>query len=242
MIPRLGDAPDAPFPPPAQALQEPDGLLAWGGDLSPGRLLRAYARGIFPWYSEDDPILWWCPQQRCIIKTGAVHVSRRLHRQLQRSAWHVTADLAFGQVVSGCATRAVFHLDHAGNDGSLRANCIAWAFAHSIEVWDQETLIGGLYGVALGRMFFGESMYSARSNASKVVLVELCRVLEHWGFSWMDCQVPNPHLFRMGAERIERAEFLAGVRHRVSQHEEPGPWTRRFSESLEALGGGSAAS
>ena len=241
MIPRLGDAPDAPFPPPAQALQEPDGLLAWGGDLSPGRLLRAYARGIFPWYSEDDPILWWCPQQRCVIKTGAVHVSRRLHRQLRSGAWHVTADLAFGQVVSGCATarpstwiipemiEAYEELHRLG-------------FAHSIEVWDQETLIGGLYGVALGRMFFGESMYSARSNASKVVLVELCRVLEHWGFSWMDCQVPNPHLFRMGAERIERAEFLAGVRHRVSQYEEPGPWTRRFNESLEALGGGSAAS
>ncbi len=235
MIPRLGHSPEALFPPPDEALEEPDGLLAWGGDLSPTRLLRAYAHGIFPWYSEDDPILWWCPEQRCILRTDQVHVARRLGRQLRQGTWQVTADLAFDQVVSGCAntrtaTWIMPEMMHAY--GQLHE----LGHAHSIEVWDEDELIGGLYGVALGQMFFGESMYSARTNASKVVLAQLCRVLDQWGFSWLDCQVPNPHLFRMGAQRISRTEFLDGVRKRVSQPRPPGSWTQRFSETLDQLG------
>lgn len=235
VIPRLGNNPGAPFPPQAEALEEPDGLLAWGGDLSPPRLLNAYAQGIFPWYSEDDPILWWCPEQRCIMHTDSVYVSRRLGRQLGQCAWRVTADLAFTQVVSACATSRTstwIMPEMIEAYGVLHE----LGHAHSIEVWDKEELIGGLYGVALGHMFFGESMYSAQSNASKVVLVELCRVLQHWGFSWMDCQVPNPHLFRMGAQRIKRDQFLDGVDSRVGKQRAAGSWTREFAQSLDTLG------
>ena len=179
--------------------------------------------------------MWWCPAQRCIIRTGQLHVSQRLARQLRKADWQVTADLAFKQVISACAlTRPSTWImpEMIEAYGVLHE----LGHAHSIEAWEGEDLIGGLYGVALGHMFFGESMYSARSNASKVVLADLCRVLNQWGYSWMDCQVPNPHLFRMGAQRIGRDEFLEGVSTRVAMPREPGSWTRRFRESLDDLG------
>lgn len=234
VIPRLGDAPGAPFPPPGEALTDPDGLLAWGGDLSPGRLLRAYRQGIFPWYSAGDPLLWWCPAERCLIPTDALHVSRRLARVLRQERFRVTADQAFDAVVEGCAStrRSTWIVpEMAAAYGRLHA----LGHAHSIEAWQDGELVGGLYGVALGRMFFGESMFSARSEASKVVLARLCAVLDHWGFPWLDGQVRNPHLFRMGAVTVPREAFLDRVAALVSEEGRVGPWTRDFEATLSRL-------
>lgn len=230
MIPRLGDDPGAPFPPPEEALPRPDGLLAWGGDLSRERLLRAYGQGIFPWYSEDEPILWWTPARRCVLRTANFHVSRRLGRLLRQGRIEVTADRDFPGVLAGCAT---------ARDGTWITPEMAVAFtelhragdAHSFEAWRDGELVGGLYGVALGRMFFGESMYSAADNASKVVMARLCAVLDDWGFSWMDCQVPSRHLYRLGAEMIPRERFLEGVRERTALPFASGSWTDRFADS-----------
>ena len=235
MIPRLGDAPGDPFPPVESALETPDGLLAWGGDLSPTRLLNAYRQGIFPWFSGDDPILWWSPARRCVIPTNAVHCSRRLERMLRQHRFTLTADTAFDAVVSACAgtrdstwitdamARAYGRLHHLG-------------YAHSFEAWEGERLVGGLYGVGLGRMFFGESMFSTVNNASKVILVRLGAVLNHWGYPWLDGQVESEHLRRMGAVLLDRSEFVAGVRELCELSGVPGPWTRAFREACEELG------
>ena len=220
MIPRLGEHPGAPFPPAHEALDEPDGLLAWGGDLSPERLLRAYGRGIFPWFSDEDPILWWCPAQRCVLPTEKLHVSRRLARRLHNGNWRFSADTAFDQVLDGCADsrdstwitpamkQAYRHLHELG-------------YAHSFEAWLDDELAGGLYGVGLGRMFFGESMFSARTDGSKAVLTRLCPALKDWGIPWLDCQVPNPHLTSLGARSIPRDEFLDGLGNKmIESHRE----------------------
>lgn len=234
MIPRLGDAPGAPFPPAGEALAEPDGLLAWGGDLSPERLLRAYRRGIFPWYSEGDPLLWWCPAERCVIPTDGVHVSRRLGRVLRQDRFRVTADRAFEAVVEGCASarRSTWIVpEMAAAYGRLHA----LGHAHSIEAWQDDELVGGLYGVALGRMFFGESMFSARAEASKVVLARLCAVLDRWNFPWLDGQVPSPHLYRMGAVTVQRATFLDRIAALAADEGRVGAWTRDFEATLSRL-------
>ncbi len=234
MIPRLGHEPGAPFPPPEQALEDPDGLLAWGGDLSPERLLHAYRHGVFPWFSEGDPILWWCPARRCALRTARPHVSRRLARVLRGGRFEVTADRAFDRVVDGCATTrdsTWITPDMASAYGRLHRR----GHAHSFEAWVDGELAGGLYGVAVGRMFFGESMYSAADNASKVVLVQLCAVLERWSFPWLDAQVPNPHLFRMGAENMGREAFLRRVRKLVGEPARVGSWSDAFAAELGAL-------
>ncbi len=210
MIPRLGTDPASPFPDPESALAEPDGLLAWGGDLDPVRLTNAYHEGIFPWYSEDQPILWWCPSQRCVLVPDRVHVSRRLQRVLRRGEFRVTADTDFAGVVEGCAlprkSQESTWITPAMAEAYLRLHRIG--IAHSIEVWHGERLAGGLYGLALGSMFFGESMFSLAADASKVALVTLCRQLHAWNFALLDCQVSNPHLGRMGAVEISRSKFL----------------------------------
>jgi len=247
VIPRLGDEPGAPFPPVNLALEDPDGLLAWGGDLSPERLLNAYRQGIFPWYSDDDPLLWWSPAQRCVIPVDKLHISRRLARQLRNGPVKVTADRAFEAVVEGCArtrkdtwittdmARAYTQLHQLGH-------------AHSFEAWVDGELVGGLYGVALGHMFFGESMYSARSNASKIVMARLCAVLREWSFPWLDCQVPNPHLFRLGARREPRDQFVATVANLVREQGRVGDWGEAFDATLAgssapgAQGAGSSSS
>jgi len=232
VIPRLGDNPASPFPPNGQALRDPDGLLAWGGDLHPERLLNAYRHGIFPWYSENDPILWWSPACRCVFDTNAVHVSRRLRRQLRHCNWTLTADLAFDQVVEGCAVSRESTWIMPEMAAAYR-QLHELGHAHSFELWDEETLIGGLYGVAIGRMFFGESMYSARSNASKVILARGCPVLARWGFEWMDCQIPNPHLLRMGARPMDREAFMQGLALKVQRPGLTGPWSERFAAALD---------
>jgi leucyl/phenylalanyl-tRNA--protein transferase len=210
----LGAAPDAPFPAPEDALREPDGLLAAGGDLSPARLLNAYRHGIFPWYSEGEPPLWWSPDPRTVFRTDRVARARRFRRGLASSPWRVVADTAFERVVDTCA-----RIPRRGQAGTWITAEMAAAYvelhrlghAHSIEVFDDATLVGGIYGVAIGRMFFGESMFSARPDGSKVALAGLAHLLAAWGWPLIDAQVENPHLVSLGAERWPRARFLEAV-------------------------------
>lgn len=209
MIPILSQDPESPFPPVERALEYPPGLLAAGGDLSPARLLNAYRHGIFPWYSEGEPILWWSPAPRCVLFPERVHVSRRLRRRYNQGRFTLGADQAFAQVIHACAeprpgqnetwitsdmVNAYIHLHGLG-------------VAHSVEVWLDGELAGGIYGLALGRVFFGESMFSTHTDASKVALVALCRQLQQWNFTLLDCQVSNPHLESMGAVDVTRDEF-----------------------------------
>ena len=209
MIPLLATDPESPFPPTDQALNDPQGLLAIGGDLSPTRLINAYRQGIFPWYSEDQPILWWSPAPRCVIYPGAVHVSRRLRRRFNQGLFTITVDRAFPEVIEACAG------PRRDQDGTWITPEMLTAYlrlhelgvAHSVEVHMDGDLAGGIYGLALGGMFFGESMFSKRDDASKVALVTLCRQLDEWGFSLLDCQVSNSHLLSMGAKEISREAF-----------------------------------
>jgi len=234
VIPQLDPDPRGPFPPPEEALAEPDGLLAWGGDLCPERLVNAYSHGVFPWYSPGEPILWWCPSVRCMLRTGHIHVARRLARTLRQGQFHVTADRAFTRVIDACATRRPSTWI---TPGMQRAYCDLHGLriAHSVEVWQGGSLAGGLYGIALGAMFFGESMYSDRTDASKIALVSLCRVLSTWGQDWMDCQVCNPHLERLGAVAMPRAEFLAILADSLARPARAGAWGERFEEALGSV-------
>ncbi|GGK05664.1 leucyl/phenylalanyl-tRNA--protein transferase [Luteimonas terricola] len=236
----LGTNPGAPFPDPETALREPDGLLAIGGDLSPRRLLNAYANGIFPWYSQGQPLLWWSPDPRTVFATDGVHLSSRFRRQLRRSDWTVVADRAFDQVVLACATAP-----GRGGHGTWITDAMRAAYstlhaighAHSIEVLDgQGRLVGGLYGVAVGRMFFGESMFSGESGGSKVALAALARVLHGWGWPLLDAQVENAHLQRMGAQAWARPRFLAEVRRLAALPGRVGPWDAAFGLPAASLG------
>ena len=234
----LPDDPHAPFPPAGQALDEPDGLLALGGDLSVPRLLQAYRHGIFPWYSRGQPILWWSPDPRTVFRTDGVRLSSRFRRELRRSRWQVRADTAFAEVVACCAT-----IPRPGQDGTWILPEMQQAYrrlhalghAHSVEVYDEDgALAGGIYGVAVGRMFFGESMFSARSGGSKIALAALARRLHEWGWPLLDAQVANPHLETLGAEAWPRARFLAEVATLVRQPGREGPWTRAFGTMAAA--------
>jgi len=203
-------APARAFPDPSRALRHPNGLLAAGGDLGADRLVAAYKRGIFPWYSAGEPILWWSPDPRTVFLPGGVHVSRHLRRRLRGNDFGVTLDRDFAGVIRGCAEP---RRDHEGTwltPEMQRAYCHLHALgvAHSVEVWAGDELVGGLYGVALGRAFFGESMFSRRTDASKVALAVLSRQLQRWEFLVFDCQVGSPHLYRMGAVDMPRRRFL----------------------------------
>jgi leucyl/phenylalanyl-tRNA---protein transferase len=197
------------FPDPERA--EPDGLLAVGGDLSPERLLTAYAEGIFPWFSEGTPILWWSPDPRLVLDPPALHVPRSLARTMRRGPYRVTADAAFDRVIRRCAEQP-----RPGQDGTwitddmVRAyeRLHALGFAHSFEAWEGEALAGGLYGVSLGAAFFGESMFADRPDASKVAFARAIEWLRGWDVGLVDCQVRTDHLVRFGAREIPRAEFL----------------------------------
>ncbi|UCE88412.1 MAG: leucyl/phenylalanyl-tRNA--protein transferase [Pseudomonadota bacterium] len=201
------------FPEVSSALRDPDGLLAAGGDLSPERLLAAYRRGIFPWYSEGQPILWWSPDPRAVMFPENLRVSRSLRKTVRQRRFRVTFDTAFAQVVAACAgprdsesgTWITAEMQAAYQRLHTRGK------AHSVECWQGENLVGGLYGVALGRVFFGESMFSAVSDASKVAFVYLVRHLEAWGVPVIDCQVHTGHLASLGAQSIPRARFVALV-------------------------------
>lgn len=207
------------FPAPSQALREPNGLLAIGGDLGVPRLLAAYAQGIFPWYGEDEPLLWWSPDPRCVFSTGSVHISRSLRRLMRHAPWTISIDQAFRQVMRSCAAPRG---DQREGTWIVPEMIEAYArlqrkgHAHSIEVWHHGQLIGGLYGVAIGSMFCGESMFSAVTGASKVALSAMRVLLGHWGFPLLDAQVGNRHLYHMGAFDLPRDEFLARLQNLVS--------------------------
>ncbi len=232
-LPNLGADPAAPFPSTAEALLRPNGLLAWGGDLQPERLLSAYRLGIFPWYTDGEPILWWSPAPRCVIFPSAVHLSRRTRRRYHTGGYRVTADTAFSEVVTACAA------PRKGESGTWITAAMQRAFkrlhqfghAHAVEVWRDKQLLGGIYGLALGKVFFGESMFSRETDASKIALVALCRQLAAWQFVLLDCQVPNPHLQSLGAVTLPRADFERRLQQLVAQPCEPGPWTERFTVS-----------
>ena len=224
--------PEEPFPPVERALRDPNGLLAAGADLSPERLIDAYSRGIFPWFGEDDPVLWWSPDPRMVLYTAELHVSRSLGKTLRSGGMRVTADTCFVQVMEGCAR------PRPGQDGTWITeemtdaynHLFSLGYAHSIEAWAEERLVGGVYGVAIGRMFFGESMFSGARDASKVALVALVRQLGRWGFPSVDCQMSTSHLASLGAREVPRAEFLRQVRHQVRAAPVPSPW--RFDQDL----------
>jgi leucyl/phenylalanyl-tRNA--protein transferase len=224
MIPWLGV--DDPFPPVEEALREPNGLLAAGGDLSVPRLIDAYAHGIFPWFSDGDPLLWWSPDPRMVLMTDELHVSRSLGRLLRSSPYVVTFDRAFRDVVAGCAG------PRAHGEGTWITSEMAAAYerlaergyAHSVEVWAADELAGGLYGVALGRMFYGESMFSRRTGASKVALAHLVEHLGPRGVEMIDCQMSTAHLASLGAREMPRAEFLRRLGVLARQPPIPSPW------------------
>lgn len=230
MIPFLD--PDEPFPPVDCALRDPNGLLAAGADLSPARLIDAYARGIFPWFGDDDPLLWWSPDPRMVLKIDELRVSRSLRRVIRSGRFVVTLDTAFAEVMAGCAQ------PRREQDGTWITAEMTEAyerlallgFAHSVEAWADGVLAGGLYGVAVGRMFFGESMFTRISDASKVAFVHLVRQLERWDIPLIDCQMSTPHLASLGAREVPRAEFLREVERLVRQPGVPAPW--RFDADL----------
>jgi leucyl/phenylalanyl-tRNA--protein transferase len=225
MIPWL-DTSDS-FPPVTEALRNPNGLLAAGADLSAGRLLDAYARGIFPWFSEDDPPLWWSPDPRMVLWLNELHISRSLRRTIRSGRYEVTLDKAFRDVMVGCAEPREDCEDTWITSEMIDAYTAlsGLGFGHSVEVWSGTDLAGGLYGVALGRMFYGESMFSRVTDASKVALAVLIRQLARWNFELIDCQLATTHLQSLGAREIPRTEFLRHV-DRLSRLEPiPSPWT-----------------
>jgi len=209
---RPGDPPTA-FPPVETALAEPDGLLCAGGDLAPERLIEAYRRGIFPWFSNGQPILWWSPDPRTVLYPTELHVSRSLSKMLRRGRFTVSFNRAFDAVMDGCAD------PDRRPEGTwitprMRAAYLRLhelGFAHSVETWNGSRLVGGIYGVALGRVFFGESMFSAERDASKVAICALSHSLQERNYRFIDCQVASPHLLSLGARSLPRREFLRAL-------------------------------
>ena len=222
---------DAPFPSAERALRSPNGLLAAGGDLSASRLLDAYRHGIFPWFNPGDPILWWSPDPRMVLIPGEFKISRSFSKVLRNHAYKVRCDTAFEQVMRGCAAPRINHESggHHGtwiHEGMIAAYCELhrMGYAHSVETWVDDKLAGGLYGVCIGRMFYGESMFSHASNASKIALAHLAAQLERWqsvpstglGAGLIDCQMNTPHLASLGAREIPRNEFIARLKELVN--------------------------
>ena len=216
MIPWLNN--NAPFPPVNRALRESNGLLAAGGDLSVPRLLEAYRHGIFPWFNLGEPILWWSPDPRMVLIPGEFKTSRSLAKVLRNAAYEVRCDTAFEQVMRGCAAPRGGHHGTWIHEDMIAAYCALYeiGYAHSVEVWMDGRLVGGLYGVSIGRMFYGESMFSHASNASKIALAYLARQLERWQFKMIDCQMNTAHLASLGAREISRSEFIARLQELIN--------------------------
>ncbi|WP_440222510.1 leucyl/phenylalanyl-tRNA--protein transferase [Dokdonella sp. MW10] len=234
-LPRLGVDPLA-FPDVESALREPDGLLAFGGDLSRERLLAAYARGIFPWFSPGQPILWWSPDPRLVFHTAAMHVPRRLRRWLRGCTWSIRVDTAFGEVIDACAAPR----DADGGTWITPAMRDAYVSlhesgdAHSVEVRDGDELVGGIYGVSIGRMFFGESMFSRRDHASKVALLALAHGLAAMGMPLLDAQVSSPHLFTLGGTEMPRRTFSSEVKRLATLPAPAAGWRSGFAGLVPA--------
>lgn len=211
--------PPGTFPPVDRALREPDGLLAAGGDLSPARLMAAYRRGIFPWYSRGQPILWWSPDPRAVLVPSQLKVSRSLAKSIRNRGYVTRVDTAFRDVIRACGSQ---QLRPGGTwlSAEMRAAYLRLhklGYAHSIETWQEDRLVGGLYGVAIGRVFFGESMFSTERDASKVALKHLCDELLTRDFRMVDCQMATPHLLSMGARLMPRSEFIAALANHIDE-------------------------
>jgi len=226
----------ATFPNPEFALDDPNGLLAAGGDLSPVRIVAAYRQGIFPWYNPGEPILWWSPDPRAVLYPNHLKISRSLRKTLNKQLFRVTLDSAFGQVMRQCAS------PREGQQGTwitpeilnAYSNLHTMGIAHSVECWMGEQLVGGLYGLALGKVFFGESMFSKATDASKVALVYLVAQLKHWGYELIDCQVATAHLLSLGAELIPRTQFLGELLRLCAIGGQPQRW--HFDPDLDPIG------
>jgi leucyl/phenylalanyl-tRNA--protein transferase len=218
--------PQQPFPPVHLAMRDPNGLLAIGGDLTSARLLRAYSQGIFPWYNPDEPILWWCPNPRAVLTPDSLHISRSTAKAIRRADYAVTLDQAFGDVLEACAgVRSRSRGTWLGEEMKRAYRQLhAEGHAHSLELWRDRQLIGGLYGIALGRVFFGESMFSHADNASKIALHWLARQLKQWQFEMIDCQVSSAHLMSLGAQELPRDTFLRKLSSAVRIDHAPGIW------------------
>jgi leucyl/phenylalanyl-tRNA--protein transferase len=218
---------ETPFPPIVQALRDPNGLLAAGANLSPQRLISAYRQGIFPWFNAGDPILWWSPDPRMVLFPDALKISRSLAKTLRHADYSVRLDTAFDQVIAACAVAP-----RAGQSGTwivpamqaayLRLHALG--YAHSVETWREGKLIGGLYGIAIGGAFFGESMFSRVTDASKIALAHLCKHLIAREFGIIDCQMETTHLKSLGARPIPRDDFLTRVASHVAAGDPPGKW------------------
>lgn len=217
------------FPDVELALREPDGLLAVGGDLSVERLLFAYQSGIFPWYSEGQPILWWSPDPRMILEPGEVKISRSLAKKIRQQQFTVTFDQQFADVIIECSKPRLEKGTRQTETWILDEMIDAYielhqqGYAHSVECWKEDQLVGGLYGVSLGKVFFGESMFSRVSDASKVAFVYLCHQLKQWDYKLIDCQVYTSHLESLGAKMISRNEFIS-LLEKYACNNNSGPW------------------
>jgi leucyl/phenylalanyl-tRNA--protein transferase len=219
-------SPQASFPDISLALADPNGLLAAGGGLSPNRLLEAYSRGIFPWFEEGQPVLWWSPDPRMVLFPEDLRVSKSLRKTLNKSLYTVTLDEAFAEVIDCCAQ------PRGDSPGTWITDEMQTAYtqlfeaghAHSVEVWREGDLVGGLYGVALGQLFFGESMFSFESNASKIALVKLVKQLQEWNYKLIDCQVSSEHLESLGAIEISREQFRLQLHELLPCPGKAAPW------------------
>ncbi len=208
---------NAPFPPVEQALRSPNGLLAAGGDLSPRRLLDAYQHGIFPWFNPEDPILWWSPDPRMVLFPQEFKIAHSFAKVLRNTRYEVRCDTAFEQVMCACAAPRNGQHGTWIHEEMIAGYCALHelGYAHSVETWIDGHLAGGLYGLGIGRMFYGESMFSRVSNASKIALAHLARQLERWQFGMIDCQMNTSHLASLGAREIPRSEFIARLQELI---------------------------
>jgi leucyl/phenylalanyl-tRNA--protein transferase len=224
MLPWL--RPGDPFPPVETALHEPNGLLCASQDLSAERILDAYRQGIFPWFNPGEPVLWWSPDPRMVLVPAELKISRSLRQRMKRGDYGIRVDTCFSEVMQACAA------PREGQSGTWigRTMLDAYArlhdmgFAHSVETWMNGELVGGLYGIAIGRMFYGESMFSRKTDASKLALASLCRQLDAWGFELIDCQMETSHLASMGARPISRARFIEEMKRLLKLQQTPSPW------------------
>lgn len=227
------------FPPSYLALREPNGLLAVGGDLKPARLLAAYQRGIFPWFSPGEPILWWTPDPRTVLFPENIHIPRTVRKKLKHCSWRFSADRCFERVIRACAAPRATQSETWISDAMVEAylNLHTLGYAHSVEVWQGDNLIGGLYGVALGQVFFGESMFSTQSGASRAGFLHLVAYLQEAGFQLIDCQMHTDYLASMGAIRIPRSEFETILDKYAQCDTGLVPWTLPESLSLPGVTG-----
>lgn len=220
---------NSPFPPVERALIEPNGLLAYGADLSPRRLFSAYYEGIFPWFSEGDPILWWSPSPRAVLYLDHFHVSTSMRKWLRRAAYRVTLNRSFTEVIRHCANIPRFY-EHSPSNGTWITEDMIRAYirlhtlglAHSVEVWREDVLVGGLYGVAVGRVFCGESMFHKETNTSKLAMHGLVMHMRRTHQAFIDCQMPTPHLMALGSTSVPRAEYLIMLKASRSTFDEKG--------------------